>query len=45
MPVIGAVLGYAFVAAPAVAVGALIGAGVGAIEGSLVPVESAPAAQ
>ncbi|HLS79632.1 MAG TPA: hypothetical protein VK083_22850 [Nocardia sp.] len=40
MPVIGAVMGYAFVAAPAVAAGALIGGAVGAIEGSMVPLES-----
>ncbi|WP_157101133.1 hypothetical protein [Nocardia shimofusensis] len=40
MPVVGAVMGYAFVAAPAVAAGALIGGAVGAIEGSMVPLES-----
>ncbi|WP_051027387.1 hypothetical protein [Nocardia higoensis] len=40
VPVIGAVMGYAFVAAPAVAAGALIGGAVGAIEGSLAPLAS-----
>lgn len=40
LPVVGAAMGYAFIAAPAAAAGALIGGAVGAIEGSMVPLES-----